>query len=264
MAHLSPRATAGQTVLRTNCASTRSRLARRGARRLRQLAHLLSLQSPHEALDRDRRQPWSDHGRPAAAPAPDSETWMRVREPCATTPTRPTSRPPNSCTPRPYVPRDDAFAPYARKAFSPKRPLLEACEALMARIHQDSLRDRQHRHQHPGAGSAGTAQRRVPGLRPHHDRLPAQPGPAGALCERLPAHPAAARPAAPGGRRRLARLGVGLRAAAAGHWRAGNDGHRPGSTSTPPTTAAAGAARARTTSPWPSAATSATSRPCAA
>lgn len=37
----------------------------------------------------------------------------------------------------PFVPRDDALADYARPDFTPGRPLLEACEALMARIHAD-------------------------------------------------------------------------------------------------------------------------------
>ena len=39
--------------------------------------------------------------------------------------------------PSPYIPRHDALAAYARKAFPAKRPLLQACRALMERIHQD-------------------------------------------------------------------------------------------------------------------------------
>ncbi|HQS30255.1 transglutaminase family protein [Polaromonas sp.] len=35
----------------------------------------------------------------------------------------------------PYVPRDDAFAEFARAVFTPGRPLLEAAEALMTHIH---------------------------------------------------------------------------------------------------------------------------------
>jgi len=38
--------------------------------------------------------------------------------------------------PSPYVPRDEAFADEARPIFTPERPLLEACEALMAHLHE--------------------------------------------------------------------------------------------------------------------------------
>ena len=37
----------------------------------------------------------------------------------------------------PYVPRDDAFAAYARASFAPGRPLAEAARDLMRRIHAD-------------------------------------------------------------------------------------------------------------------------------
>ena len=37
----------------------------------------------------------------------------------------------------PFVPRHEAFADYARADFAPARPLFEACEALMARIHTE-------------------------------------------------------------------------------------------------------------------------------
>lgn len=37
----------------------------------------------------------------------------------------------------PYVPRDDAFADYARASFAPSRPLLDAARDLMHRIHGD-------------------------------------------------------------------------------------------------------------------------------
>jgi transglutaminase-like putative cysteine protease len=37
----------------------------------------------------------------------------------------------------PYVPRDDAFADYARPCFAPGRPLLDAARDLMHRIHRD-------------------------------------------------------------------------------------------------------------------------------
>jgi hypothetical protein len=62
-----------------------------------------------------------------------------------------------------------------------------------ARIHADfDYETGSHRRQHAGAGGAGAAQGRVPGLRARDAGLPAQPGPAGALRQRLPAHRAAA------------------------------------------------------------------------
>ena len=63
---------------------------------------------------------------------------------------------------------------------------------------------------HRGAPSVRHAARRLPGLRPYPDRLPARAGPAGALRQRLPADPPARGQGAPGRRRRLARLAVGL------------------------------------------------------
>ena len=37
----------------------------------------------------------------------------------------------------PYVPRDEAFAAFARPVFTPGRPLLQACEALCSKIHHE-------------------------------------------------------------------------------------------------------------------------------
>lgn len=39
----------------------------------------------------------------------------------------------------PFVPRDEAFADFARPCFAPQRPLLEACTALMRAIHTGLL-----------------------------------------------------------------------------------------------------------------------------
>ncbi|GAB3473563.1 transglutaminase family protein [Polaromonas eurypsychrophila] len=41
----------------------------------------------------------------------------------------------------PYVPRDEAFAEFARPSFSPGRPLPEAAQHLMARIHSEMAYD---------------------------------------------------------------------------------------------------------------------------
>jgi uncharacterized circularly permuted ATP-grasp superfamily protein/uncharacterized alpha-E superfamily protein len=81
------------------------------------------------------------------------------------------------------------------------------------------VRDRGHGRGHTRAAGAGAAPGRVPGLRPRDARLPAQPGLAGALRQRLPADRAAARPGAAGGRRCVACLGVALCAGRPGHAR---------------------------------------------
>ena len=68
------------------------------------------------------------------------------------------------------------------------------------------LRPARHHDRHAGREVLEAAPRRVPGLRPPADRLPALAGPGRPLRQRLPADPPAARPPAPGRRRRLARL----------------------------------------------------------
>ena len=73
------------------------------------------------------------------------------------------------------------------------------------------LRHRGHRRLHPGGRGAAPPPRRLPGLRPSADRLPARAGPARPLRQRLPADPPAARPPQAGRRRRLARLDRHLR-----------------------------------------------------
>jgi transglutaminase-like putative cysteine protease len=93
-----------------------------------------ALQHPHDTLDvvADTLIETS-----AAQPLPDSPPWESVRdqlqyrahapyEPCA-----------EFVFPSPYVPRHDEFAAYARPVFTPQRPFLEACQALMARVHTD-------------------------------------------------------------------------------------------------------------------------------
>jgi hypothetical protein len=71
---------------------------------------------------------------------------------------------------------------------------------------------------HAGARGAGKQARRLPGLRPPDDRLPAGARPGRPLRQRLPADPAAAGQAAPDRRRRLARLGLGLCAGQGHDW----------------------------------------------
>ena len=77
----------------------------------------------------------------------------------------------------PHVPRDEAFAAYAAPASHPAAGCSTPRSDLMTRIHTDLIYEiTEHRGQHAGARGAGPGQGRLPGLRPHHDRLPARLG----------------------------------------------------------------------------------------
>ena len=64
----------------------------------------------------------------------------------------------------------------------------------VAHLRRLRIRDASHRREHAGPRSAAPAARRLPGLRARHARVPAQPGAAGALRERLSADRTAAGP----------------------------------------------------------------------
>ena len=139
---------------------------------------------------------------------------------------------------------------YARPSFPPGRPVLEAALRSDA-AHLRGLHLRQHGHRHLDARLAGAAAaaRRVPGFRAPGAHLPARPGPAGALCQRLHSDQARRRAWRAAGRRRLARLDLGV---GAGGRLGGLRSHqRPH-------------ARATSTSPSPMAATTTTSARSAA
>lgn len=93
-----------------------------------------SLQSPHDALDVT-----ADSVLTTAPPLalPDSDPWPRVRAALQYHAHQQHQPAAEFIYPSPYIPRHDALAAYARKAFPAKRPLLQACRALMERIHQD-------------------------------------------------------------------------------------------------------------------------------
>ena len=116
--------------------------------------------------------------------------------------------------PSTLVPWSDAALAYATPSFAAGRDWLDAVTDLMRRIHREFEFDAERDDgDDVGRRGARAAPRRLPGLRPRDDRLPAQPRPAGALRLRLPADAAAAGPAAPARRRRVARLGRRLFAA---------------------------------------------------
>ena len=113
----------------------------------------------------------------------------------------------------PRVKLGPAFAAYAAESFAAGRPLLEAARDLCRRIFTDFKYDQ-------GATTVTTPideafesrQRRMPGLRAYHDRLPALARPARAVRQRMPAQQSRL-----DRRGSLARVGVGvLRGASAG------------------------------------------------
>jgi hypothetical protein len=99
----------------------------------------------------------------------------------------------------PFVPELAALRDYGAPSFAPGRSLPQAAHELMQRIRADFTYDGNATEVHTPLAQVFAARR--------DDRRPARAGRAGALRQRLPADPAAARAAAPGRRRCLARLG---------------------------------------------------------
>lgn len=98
-----------------------------------------SLQSPHETLTVEADSE-VDTQPPRALPlAPPWRlmTWEKVREHFRYRAQAPFDAASEFLFSSPYVPRDDAFASFARSAFKPGLPLLEAARALMECIHTE-------------------------------------------------------------------------------------------------------------------------------
>jgi len=93
-----------------------------------------SLQSPHDTLDVTASS--LVQTRPGLALG-DSPPWEAVREQLQYRAQAPYNAAAEFVFPSPYVPRDEAFSDYARTVFAPRRPFVDACHALMARIHAD-------------------------------------------------------------------------------------------------------------------------------
>lgn len=93
-----------------------------------------SLQGPHEALEvtADSRVVTTP-----AAPLPDSPPWETVRDSLRYQAHAPYDPASEFVFSSPYAPRGDEFATFALPAFPTDRPFLEACSALMHRIHRD-------------------------------------------------------------------------------------------------------------------------------
>jgi len=140
MVHLTPREGAGQTVLRHVLQISPAPSARNettdvfGNQR-----SFFSLQAPHERLV---VQADSEVTTCAPLPLPDgpawtAQTWERVREHFRYRAQAPYDPACEFLFASPYVPRDDAFAAFARPVFAPGLPVLAAARALMQKIHTE-------------------------------------------------------------------------------------------------------------------------------
>ncbi|MDZ4189907.1 MAG: transglutaminase family protein [Hydrogenophaga sp.] len=140
MVHLSPVTTPVQQVL-----AHRLRVQPEPASRSQttdvfgNLRTFFSLQAPHDTLTVEAD---SEVNTRAPAPLPHSpawqqRTWESVREHFRYRAHAPFDPASEFLFASPYVPRDDAFAAFARPAFKTGLPMLEAARALMERIHTE-------------------------------------------------------------------------------------------------------------------------------
>ncbi|MCD8514558.1 MAG: transglutaminase family protein [Burkholderiaceae bacterium] len=93
-----------------------------------------SLQSPHDTLDVTANS--LVETRPGQE-LDDSPPWEAVREQLQYRAHAPYVAAAEFVFPSPYIPRNEAFSDYARTVFAARRPFLDACHDLMARIHAD-------------------------------------------------------------------------------------------------------------------------------
>lgn len=138
MLHLSPRDTATQRVrFHSLHIEPRPAARRQTTDAFGNLRTFFSQQAPHEALTVQADstvQTWAPTPLPAAAPW-RGMGWERVREHFRYRAQAPYDPASEFLFGSPQVPRDDAFADWARPAFATGAPLLEAARALMERIH---------------------------------------------------------------------------------------------------------------------------------
>lgn len=98
-----------------------------------------SLQAPHETLvvEADSLVETCEPKPLPATAAWQAHTWERVRNHFRYRVNAPYDAASEFLFASPHVPRDDAFAAFARPAFQPGLPVLEAARALMTRIHTE-------------------------------------------------------------------------------------------------------------------------------
>ncbi|MBS3910530.1 MAG: transglutaminase family protein [Hydrogenophaga sp.] len=140
MVHLSPVNTAVQRVLEHTLRITPEPASRSQTTDVfGNLRTFFSLQAPHDTLTVE-----ADSAVQTCAPAelPHSAAWQKrrwesVREHFLYRAKAPFDSASEFLFASPYVPRDDAFAAFARPVFKPGLPMLEAARALMERIHTE-------------------------------------------------------------------------------------------------------------------------------
>jgi transglutaminase-like putative cysteine protease len=144
MVHLTPRGDDGQRLLRHGLTISPAPSARSQTTDVfGNLRTFFSLQAPHERLV---VQADSEVSTCVPLPLPSGSAWAalsweRVREHFRYRARAPYDPACEFLFASPYVPRDDAFAAFARPVFRPELPVLAAVRALMQKIHTDLIFD---------------------------------------------------------------------------------------------------------------------------
>jgi transglutaminase-like putative cysteine protease len=140
MVHLSPLDRPGQQLIQHTLRITPEPASRSQTTDVfGNLRTFFSLQAPHDTLivEADSEvQTRAPAGLPHS-PGWEKLTWERVREHFRYRAQAPFDPASEFLFASPYVPRDDAFAAFARPAFKPGLPMLAAARALMERIHTE-------------------------------------------------------------------------------------------------------------------------------
>ena len=135
MAHLSPLTCTGQQVLAHNLQVTPAVEQMRAAKdTFGNTRQFFTLQSPHSNLHVVADSLVQTD---APQPLPPSGTWEAVADGLRYQAGAPYEPAAEFAYTSPYVPRSHQFADYARSVFEADRPLLEASQALMVRIHTE-------------------------------------------------------------------------------------------------------------------------------
>jgi hypothetical protein len=156
----------------------------------------VSITVPHDSLLVHAESTVALRARPGLAQIAGTLPWESVRDMMGKEKSAATLEACRYLYASPHVTCFPALQAYARLSYTPGRPQLDAALDLTQRIFDDFEFDDK-------ATDISTPLEQ-------DDRLPTQPRPAGALHQRLHPDPPAGRQAAPGRRRRLARLGVGI------------------------------------------------------
>ena len=144
MVHLTPRGGDGQRLLRHGLTISPAPSARNQTTDVfGNLRTFFSLQAPHERLvvQADSEVSTCEPLPLPSAPAWAAHSWERVREHFRYRARAPYDPACEFLFASPYVPRDDAFAAFARPVFTPALPVLSAVRALMQKIYTDLIFD---------------------------------------------------------------------------------------------------------------------------